>query len=265
MFLTRGDMPHEATWRAWLSSVEGLAPIDAAQSALCRRQQLQCFTPSAGALPRVTQVLARLCTCRLPQACVHACMHRKRAHACRPSALLVASARALQVMVRWRTVPARRSPPICRGHHGNLEGASTLCWQEPAGLMGQHLFTVYVHPGPKYAGYPIGNLFHGREVADRVQVCTHTCNTQQFSTGLSQREHQRLPCMASSAVYSIWQEDAQRLIGTSWPPEGSFFSVAPATVAVCKNPGACQAASGFHMCLHAGECCVWDGGAHTLA
>ena len=39
--------------------------------------------------------------------------------------------------------------------------------------MGQHLFTVYVHPGPKYAGYPLGNLFHGREVADRVQVTPH--------------------------------------------------------------------------------------------
>ena len=62
MFLTRGDMPHEASWRAWLSSAEGLVPIEAAQSALCRRQQLQCFTPSVNSLPRVTQV---------PRQCMH--------------------------------------------------------------------------------------------------------------------------------------------------------------------------------------------------
>ena len=42
--------------------------------------------------------------------------------------------------------------------------------QEPPGLMGQHLFSVYVHPGPRHPGYPIGNLFHGREVPNRVQV-----------------------------------------------------------------------------------------------
>ena len=42
--------------------------------------------------------------------------------------------------------------------------------QEPPGLMGQHLFSVYVHPGPRHPGYPIGNLFRGREVPNRVQV-----------------------------------------------------------------------------------------------
>jgi hypothetical protein len=42
--------------------------------------------------------------------------------------------------------------------------------QEPAGLMGQHLFSVYVHPGQRHPGYPPGTLFHGREVPNRVQV-----------------------------------------------------------------------------------------------
>ncbi|CAK0758242.1 hypothetical protein CVIRNUC_002605 [Coccomyxa viridis] len=35
MFLTRGDMPHEASWAAWLRSAEGMVPIDPAQNALC--------------------------------------------------------------------------------------------------------------------------------------------------------------------------------------------------------------------------------------
>ena len=78
MFLTRGDMPHEASWRAWLSSVEGLVPIDAAQSTLCRRQQLQCYTPSVNSLPHVTKVSGDVqCVCLL--AWMHACMHALRA------------------------------------------------------------------------------------------------------------------------------------------------------------------------------------------
>ncbi len=36
--------------------------------------------------------------------------------------------------------------------------------------MGQYLFTVYIHPAPKYSPYPRGSLFYGREVANRVQV-----------------------------------------------------------------------------------------------
>ena len=36
--------------------------------------------------------------------------------------------------------------------------------------MGQHLFSVYVHPGPRHPGYPPGNLFHGRGVPNRVQA-----------------------------------------------------------------------------------------------
>ena len=56
MFLTRGDMPHEASWRAWLRAAEGLVPIEAASAALCRPQQPHCHTPAPNLLPHIVQV-----------------------------------------------------------------------------------------------------------------------------------------------------------------------------------------------------------------
>lgn len=43
MFLTRGDMPHEATWAAWLESAKGMVPIDlVAESSMCRNSSRPC-------------------------------------------------------------------------------------------------------------------------------------------------------------------------------------------------------------------------------
>ena len=56
MFLTRGDMPHEASWRAWLRTAEGLVPVEAASAALCRPQQPHCHTPAPNLLPHIAQV-----------------------------------------------------------------------------------------------------------------------------------------------------------------------------------------------------------------
>ena len=34
----------------------------------------------------------------------------------------------------------------------------------------QHLFSLYIHPGPVDPGYGPTSLFHGREVPNRVQA-----------------------------------------------------------------------------------------------
>jgi len=57
MFLTRGDMPHEASWAAWLRSAEGMVPIDPAQDALCAHK------PAPGKCPWANGVRQVRMTC----------------------------------------------------------------------------------------------------------------------------------------------------------------------------------------------------------
>ena len=55
MFLTRGDMPHEASWAAWLRSAEGMVPIDPAQNALCAHKPDPGKCPWANGVRQVTR------------------------------------------------------------------------------------------------------------------------------------------------------------------------------------------------------------------
>ena len=56
MFLTRGDMPHEASWAAWLRSAEGMVPIDPAQDALCAHKPAPGKCPWANGVRQVRGV-----------------------------------------------------------------------------------------------------------------------------------------------------------------------------------------------------------------
>ena len=53
MFLTRGDMPHEASWAGWLRSAEGMVPIDPAQDALCAHKPAPGKCPWANGVRQV--------------------------------------------------------------------------------------------------------------------------------------------------------------------------------------------------------------------
>ena len=140
-------MPHEASWRAWLGSVAGLVPIEAASATLCRPQQPHCYTPAPAYLPHISQV--RLAAILALQG-VHLACDCPGKSCC------------------WTHAQpdGHLRKPWGRAH----DGVTNPLLQEPAGLMGQHLFSVYVHPGQRHPGYPPGNLFHGREVPNRVQV-----------------------------------------------------------------------------------------------
>ena len=39
-------------------------------------------------------------------------------------------------------------------------------------LQRQHLFSVYLHPLPDFGSFPEESIFHGREIPERIQVCT---------------------------------------------------------------------------------------------
>ena len=66
MFLTRGDMPHEASWAAWLRSAEGMVPIDPAQNALCAHKPDPGKCPWANGVRQVTRGrICRLVQCTL--------------------------------------------------------------------------------------------------------------------------------------------------------------------------------------------------------
>ena len=56
MFLTRGDMPHEASWAAWLRSAEGMVPIDPAQDALCAHKPAPGKCPWANGVRQVRRM-----------------------------------------------------------------------------------------------------------------------------------------------------------------------------------------------------------------
>ncbi len=63
MFLTRGDMPHEASWAAWLRSAEGMVPIDPAQDALCAHKPAPGKCPWANGVRQVRGVKPPDLTC----------------------------------------------------------------------------------------------------------------------------------------------------------------------------------------------------------
>lgn len=135
LFLTRGDMPHEASWAAWLASVQGMIPIDrVSESSVCGKYRSKC----QGQEGKRAQ-LVRLNLVSPPIKCI----------------------------------PVSHTLQLC---YGNMHSYVFLaCKQERPGLMGQYLYTVYVHPAPKHQPYPPGSLFHGREVPDRVQVWPIKC------------------------------------------------------------------------------------------
>ena len=63
MFLTRGDMPHEASWAGWLRSAEGMVPIDPAQDALCAHKPAPGKCPWANGVRQVWRMEHPNVTC----------------------------------------------------------------------------------------------------------------------------------------------------------------------------------------------------------
>ena len=115
--------------------------------------------------------------------------------------------------------------------------------------MGQHLFTVYVHPGPKYAGYPMGNLFHGREVADRVQVVPHAARLAHPYVP-DPRLHSHNGHSLNCALHRHKRLWAKGQLGEK--VQRGSCTPCPCAVAMCKATGSCHAASGILMGL---ACC----------
>ena len=65
MFLTRGDMPHEASWAAWLRSAEGMVPIDPTQDALCAHKPAPGKCPWANGVRQVRTTRLGTMICKM--------------------------------------------------------------------------------------------------------------------------------------------------------------------------------------------------------
>ena len=93
LFLTRGDMPHEASWAAWLASVQGMIPIDrVTESPVCGKYTAKCPGQEGKRAQMVCLVLASNPINILPisQSCfsiwaARACTHMYSCHASRIS------------------------------------------------------------------------------------------------------------------------------------------------------------------------------------
>eukprot|EP00884_Botryococcus_braunii_P004622 jgi/Botrbrau1/14160/Bobra.182_3s0100.1 len=69
----------------------------------------------------------------------------------------------------------------------------------------QHLFTVYIHPHPKYPAYPEGNVFHKREISKRVEVVwgghsQTTATKELFKAALADPANQKFLTLSETCI-----------------------------------------------------------------
>lgn len=74
--------------------------------------------------------------------------------------LLASIKRPIEIIKQAQEVVTERKKPVQGGDGARLR-------------LRQHLFSLYIHPGPVDPGYGPTSLFHGREVPNRVQARAH--------------------------------------------------------------------------------------------
>jgi hypothetical protein len=169
MFLVRGPIHHERTWAAWLGDAADFTPTPAAVDACC---------DSAAGSPRPSSGSPELAPMAAdsPDEIDAASTDGSGSSAPVPGAHAEdagssssdaeAAERRLQRQAGQRFGHPRRSLQWLRLRRArrqrspNYEGI----------IKAQRLYSVYVHPAPRYPAYPRGHLLHGLEVSNRVKV-----------------------------------------------------------------------------------------------
>jgi hypothetical protein len=177
MFLVRGPIHHERTWAAWLSDAADFTPTPAAVAACC--DDVVAGSPHSDGS---WQTDVSPMSADSPDGGIDGPNDSGSAsHGTDNSAAPVsgeysgdagsssadgAAERRLQQQGGQRLRQPRRSLQWLRLRRArrqrspNFEGV----------IKAQRLYSVYVHPAPRYPAYPRGHLFHGLEVPNRVKV-----------------------------------------------------------------------------------------------
>eukprot|EP00887_Chlorella_sp_A99_P000994 scaffold5.g994.t1 len=165
-----GAQAAKAAQAAAAASAAQQAASQAAAKAAAKQQQQQQQTPGAGAQqawPRgaaVAKAAAGVTFTPSAEAAQAAAAHASAAAAARSSSRVQPTAEGRpRRLLRWPHDPAAEAA---------VKQASTPAGDAAQILQRQHLFDVYVHPHPDYAGFPAGSLFAGRElpIAQRVKT-----------------------------------------------------------------------------------------------
>lgn len=203
MFLVRGPIHHERTWAAWLDDAAGFVPTPAAVKACCTASDGGSNGDSgSGSRQRAASDRRRRTKGQhgshsdddeddAHDGEANAEMHQP-AEAAAASALAgaakggngsndssddaddSAAAEAAAHRRLQQQQARRRRSPSSRALKWLPRIPRTARQQQPFGSEGivaaQRLYSVYVHPAPRFAPYPRGHLFWGLELPRRVKV-----------------------------------------------------------------------------------------------
>ena len=161
MFLTRGEMPHEPAWAAWLQSARGLVPLPVAAApgfGGCGPERVRelvaaCGSGSSNSLSSATAALLKART-----------QGQKLAEHGSITGMAQEAEKAKEEAVAAALAAAGKRAAEGGGADGGAKAASSssssLSSSNPNPIVAsQHLFSVYVHAPPSYTGYPPGSVF----------------------------------------------------------------------------------------------------------
>lgn len=175
MFLVRGPIHHERTWAAWLSDAADFTPTPAAVGACCSSAT---GSPQPGSGGRELSPFgadgpdgsidgpSESSSASYGSDDSSAPVPGEHAEYVGSSLIAEAAEHTLQHQPGQRFMQPRRSLQWLR-----LRRARRQRWPNHEGIVNaQRLYSVYVHPAPRYPAYPRGHLFYGLEVSNRVKV-----------------------------------------------------------------------------------------------
>ena len=174
MFLTRGEMPHEPAWAAWLHSARGLVPLPVAAApgfggcgaarvaelvAACGSGVIESGGDSLSASSSTAALLkARKQGQRLAEASSITGMAREAEKAKREEA--EGGSKAAEGVEEVEASSSSTSSTAALSSNSNPNPI----------VSSQHLFSVYVHAPPDFKGYPSGSVFERALLPEGTRV-----------------------------------------------------------------------------------------------
>lgn len=157
MFLTRGEMPHEPAWAAWLQSARGLVPLPVAAApgfGGCGAERVKeivaaCGSGSSNSLSSATAALLKA---------------RTQGQRLAEDGSITGMAREAEKAKEEAVVAAKRAAEGGAADKSGAKAAASFSSSSSSSspnaiVASQHLFSVYVHAPPTFKGYPPGSVF----------------------------------------------------------------------------------------------------------
>lgn len=181
LFLVKGDLHHEATWRLWFQQAAGLLPLDGLAGSLCgadgapvpgeqQQQRLEALRACTDAAARMAQQSPLANRIAASNQALHQLQARKSAahwrqlfgSGSRDGSSAVSAARApgtdAAAAVDGAAAAVAKAAAALEGaaaavERGAPEPHTAALGPAASGVLGQQLlFDVYVHPHPNYTG-----------------------------------------------------------------------------------------------------------------